>query len=312
MRCTHCNVENRSGARFCAACGEPLEVVETPPEATSCATCGASVKPGARFCPRCGAEIGQAIAANEGSGGSASRPTWAEDSGREAVPPSVTVDVSPAGGSVSRPTWAEDSGREAVPHSATVDVSLAGVSAQPPPPRQRRAAWPLAIVVALLSGACFLCAVIGFAAAPAFGGEVQSVPVVDPNRPDITILVEEAYISDMVKTSLPASIGGAMQLDVQPGNQIVATMEFSLILIRLQVTIHSRIAVEAGQMRVGVERIETGGQNLLELIGIDQITLGDEITGAIQKVLEDELGPGSRLLAIATDENRVTLTARWE
>ncbi len=166
--------------------------------------------------------------------------------------------------------------------------------------------------MALLSGCCLICVVIGLASAPAFGREIPPLPVVDPARPDITLFVEESYISEMLSSALPAAIGGTPRLDVQPGNRIVVTLNFSLLIVRLEVTVHTLLAVEDGQLRVRVERIETGGQDLLELIGIDQLSLGDEITGTLQRILERELGPGSRLLGIETDELRVILTARWE
>jgi hypothetical protein len=61
-----------------------------------------------------------------------------------------------------------------------------------------------------------------------------------------------------------------------------------------------------------VESVETGGRDVLDLVGIDQITLGEDITGRIQQGLEEELGEDARLLAIETDETHVILTARWE
>jgi len=115
-----------------------------------------------------------------------------------------------------------------------------------------------------------------------------------------------------VSAAMPAAIGGNPRLDVQPDNQIVVTVDFSLVLVRFEVGTYTRLTVEDGRVKVSIERIEAGGRNLLDLIGMDQIALGDEITGLIQQTLENELGPGSRLLAIATDEDRVILTARWE
>jgi hypothetical protein len=175
-----------------------------------------------------------------------------------------------------------------------------------------RPAWLVAVVTAIVSGACFLCVVLALAAGPAFGTALPPLAPEDPTRPDITILVEEAYISDMVSSGLPDAIDGDAALDVQPGNLIVTTIDFQLLIIRLQVVVNSRIAVEEGRIGVKVESIETGGQDLLDLIGMDQLVLGEDITGVIQNVLEDELGEGVRLLAIATDEARVILTARWE
>ena len=274
MRCPHCDAENRLGARFCGACGELLPAMANPPTVT-CVACGADVRPGARFCPRCGADI---------------KPVPGPPS---AMPDAVQVIEPSVGDATVRPS------------PPTVITPVDSVS-------HRRAAWLPALVMALLSSCCLLCAVIGLAAVPALNRELPPLPVVDAAQPDITLLVEETYIGERVSSALPAAIGGSPHLDVRPDNRVVVNLNFSLLIVRLEVGVHSLLAVEDGQLRVHVERIETGGHNLLELIGIDQLSLGDEITGTIQRVLERELGAGSRLLAIRTDEQRVVLTARWE
>ena len=55
MRCTRCDRENRSGARFCSGCG-----TELPP---SCPACGATAEPDGAFCDRCGARLAPDTAA---------------------------------------------------------------------------------------------------------------------------------------------------------------------------------------------------------------------------------------------------------
>ena len=55
MRCSACSHENRSQAKFCAACGAPLP--------RACASCGAELPDGARFCDACGVPVaGPAVA----------------------------------------------------------------------------------------------------------------------------------------------------------------------------------------------------------------------------------------------------------
>jgi class 3 adenylate cyclase len=49
MRCSHCQHENREGARFCAACGSSL--------ASKCPACGSQPPPGAAFCDHCGTPL---------------------------------------------------------------------------------------------------------------------------------------------------------------------------------------------------------------------------------------------------------------
>jgi Double zinc ribbon len=46
MQCPHCQVENRTGLRFCAECGAPLALL--------CSACGFSNEPGEKFCGGCG------------------------------------------------------------------------------------------------------------------------------------------------------------------------------------------------------------------------------------------------------------------
>jgi Double zinc ribbon/Adenylate and Guanylate cyclase catalytic domain len=49
VRCPHCEHENREGARFCEACGEPLT--------QTCPACGHRPRPGAAFCDHCGTPL---------------------------------------------------------------------------------------------------------------------------------------------------------------------------------------------------------------------------------------------------------------
>src|SRR5439155_25465123 len=59
MRCASCSHENRTQAKFCAACGSPL--------ARACAGCGAELPDGARFCDACGASVAGPVAAKPAS-----------------------------------------------------------------------------------------------------------------------------------------------------------------------------------------------------------------------------------------------------
>ncbi|MBI4588472.1 MAG: AAA family ATPase [Candidatus Rokubacteria bacterium] len=49
MNCPACGQDNREGARFCNACGRPVEA--------RCPSCGQGALPGARFCDGCGAAL---------------------------------------------------------------------------------------------------------------------------------------------------------------------------------------------------------------------------------------------------------------
>ncbi len=54
MGCPSCQQENRPEARFCAACGAPLEL--------ACPACGAAFRAGARFCDACGKPLAAEVA----------------------------------------------------------------------------------------------------------------------------------------------------------------------------------------------------------------------------------------------------------
>ena len=54
LGCQACGTENPLGARFCMACGAPLE--------RRCPTCGAEAPPEARFCMSCGGGLDEAAA----------------------------------------------------------------------------------------------------------------------------------------------------------------------------------------------------------------------------------------------------------
>ena len=49
MVCPSCQTENKEGARFCRACGSPLEL--------ACPSCGAPREPGQAFCDQCGSPL---------------------------------------------------------------------------------------------------------------------------------------------------------------------------------------------------------------------------------------------------------------
>ncbi|HET9720729.1 MAG TPA: zinc-ribbon domain-containing protein, partial [Solirubrobacteraceae bacterium] len=67
-RCSACGEENRSGRKFCAHCGSPLEL--------RCPSCQAANLPGERFCGECGAPLlGDAVPPAFGLGGPGGAPS---------------------------------------------------------------------------------------------------------------------------------------------------------------------------------------------------------------------------------------------
>ena len=320
MECPRCHAENRPDARFCGHCGEALALPDemATSEATICPHCGSPVTSGAVFCGRCGTPVSSEFPSRSPSQPPSTAELGASIPARTVVQPStaaptpVVKRVVQAAAPAPLHTGDKHSSRpESRFPPATFAPKVGGTSSV-----TRRPAWILLVVLALASGAFFACLVVGLAAAPAFGRTVPPLPSRSPDRPDITISVEEAYLSDMVGQALPDIIDGEATLDVRPGNQIVVTVDFQLLIVRLQVVVNSSVSVEQGRIRVAVESIETGdGSNrydLLDLLGKDELVLGDDITQLVQGTLEEELGEGAQLLTIGTDETRVILTARWE
>lgn len=293
MRCPNCDHDNRLGARFCGRCGASLkEPVAEEPLASNCPVCGALVRPGAGFCSRCGT----VLETREESKTPSQSPTRMAPAQPHAASP-LPEDIRAQ--SPSAPSWDVAPSVEGAPPA---DVSSPS----------RGPAWPLAIGSVVLFALLSCCFVAALAVVPAFGASLPAPPAIDPARPDLTILVEEAYISDMLDEALPNGISGEAELDVRPGNELVVIASFDLLLFRLEVIVNAGIAVESGQVEVWVKSVETGGRDILELINVDQVTLGRDFTGAIQRGLENELGPGSRLLSITTTDEQVILAARWE
>lgn len=63
--CTNCGREVAVGKRFCAGCGQSMNLLaatdEPAPTILSCAKCGVAISPGKRFCTRCGQPIDTAM-----------------------------------------------------------------------------------------------------------------------------------------------------------------------------------------------------------------------------------------------------------
>lgn len=164
-----------------------------------------------------------------------------------------------------------------------------------------------AMVMSILS----CCALAGLAAAPALSDSVPPPPVPDPTRPDVTIIVAEPYLNRALTDSLPGTVQGKATLDVQPGNRMVVTAVFDLALTELQVVTTLRLTAEAGQVQIVVENIEAGGHDILRLLGTDSDALSQAMSAAIQEQVEAGLGKGAQIMGIVTDEERITITARW-
>ncbi len=279
MQCPSCGFNNRADARFCKRCGTHLLTEAAAPqvEGRTCPGCGAALRSGARFCKRCGTQV--------------------EAQDRPAAPPSTPHRREPETVFAASPA---PPGTDPPP------------SAPARPPPQRAVPWLWGVVVFLLMGSLSCCGVFAIAMAPALSISVPPPPEADPQRADLTIYVGESYLNEAVSAALPGTTAGETDLDIQPGNQIVTTADFDLLITTLQVLVTARIGVEDGEVAVWVESIEAGGSDILDLLGVTGIEVGESITGSIAERIEKELGAGAQLLDITTSEEEVILTARWE
>jgi ribosomal protein L40E len=319
MQCANCGFENRGNARFCGRCGHPLapgasapvprpseaaprsdvapaksDVAATevrPNAAQICVACGTALKPGARFCPRCGTAVEEL------------RSPPSRDIPAVAWAPSPAVEAASLP-QAARPIEPEAGRSRSAPSSLAVD---------PAPVRREsggRYRWALGLLVCALSALCFFCAIVGLAVGSAFGDTVAALPEVDPSSPDLTLYVGEHYVGAMLDEGLPGGIETETTLDVKPNNLLVLTSRLDLLLVQPEIVITSRLFVVDGRIQIVVEDVKAGEHDIFRLIGMDGWTLGDELVGVVQSGLERELGPGSRLLDITTDENWIIIKAR--
>ena len=55
--CSSCGKLLRSNARFCSACGTPVQAKKPEPTAPVCPVCGKTLRAGVLFCNSCGAKL---------------------------------------------------------------------------------------------------------------------------------------------------------------------------------------------------------------------------------------------------------------
>lgn len=295
MQCPQCGFANRDDARFCKRCGRGLQTA-APPE-QMCAACGAALKPGARFCARCGQPTtGQPVAPP------VARP--------EAAPPravSPEPPLPPFRLEVAPPVYHEAAPPRAV--SPEPSVAAEGPSTQRAG-RDGVMRWLWVVIAAGMAFSLACCVLSGLALLPALSETPPETSAGDPAGHDITIMVKESYLNKNLTALLPENGLRGATLDVQPGNRLVTTANFQIFVVSLDLRLTARIAVVAGEIEIAVEDIETGGLSILELLGMDNVTLGKNFTQALREQLENELGEGSQLLDITTDEEHIILKAR--
>ena len=169
----------------------------------------------------------------------------------------------------------------------------------------------LGCVGALVMSMVSCCALAGLATSPAFGEAVPSPPSADRLLPDVTMLIREQFMNRALIEALPEAVPVKGELDVQPGNRLVFSGEFTLLIAKVPVVMTLFLTFEGGQLRIAVESIEAAGYDLTELTGMDASSLTDSLSGPLQKQIEAGLGPGAEIMGISTDDEQIIITARW-
>lgn len=164
---------------------------------------------------------------------------------------------------------------------------------------------------AIIVGVFGCCLLAGLAMAPAFRYEVPPPPVSDASHPDITVVVQEAFLDRMLTAPLPAPLSEGASLDIQGDDRLVISGRFNVLTQELEVVITLRMFVQSGRLQIAVEGVEAAGQDLLDLLNIDWETLGRRMSQAIQGEVEAGLGEGAQILGLRMDEDRIIITARW-
>ncbi len=164
-----------------------------------------------------------------------------------------------------------------------------------------------AVIVMLISS----CVLMGLMVAPAFNAQLTPPPDVNESISDITIFVREAYLDRMLTGALPGSLADKASIDIQSNNRLVISASVDLLLTEVDVVITLSMLAEAGEIRLGIESIETGGQDILELIDFDQEALAGRMGRLIQEQVEAGLGEGARVLGVRMDGEQIIITARW-
>ncbi|MBN1921954.1 MAG: zinc ribbon domain-containing protein [Anaerolineae bacterium] len=282
MQCPQCGFENREDARFCKRCGHVLQGA-SPPVILTCPVCGAALKPGARFCARCGHEC-------------TPRPGSASPQEHQPVQPAAPVPVSADRDAIRPPVKLVGSGLSKPANAKRAERSIVG--------------WWLALVALGLMFCLSCCGVLALGLLPGLNDTPPAAILGDPNGHDITILVREAYLNENLVAILPEKGLKDASLDVQPNNLLMTTANFDLVFVSLELKIMARLSVVDGEIVVSIEDIVAGGSDLMQFLNMDEVTLGKNFTRALREQLENELGEGSRLLDITTDEEHIILKAR--
>jgi hypothetical protein len=252
MKCPRCSFENRSDARFCKQCGQPLQAQAASPAppplpGRACPACGATAKPGARFCPRCGKPL----------------PTVSTPSTPPSAQPPLPSPPAPPDQMPTQPSMSP------FPQPSTQQPGYATPPAQPPsvtppPPRERPPRWAwwaggaavFLCLIAVVAGIVFVPKLIG-------GGEEPTAsPTPAPTEAPTLALTEPpteapteppTEIPTEAPTAVPAETPTEAPSPLAFGAQITLSVLPDTVqagdLVTVTVTITNDGEVEFGSLR---------------------------------------------------------------
>ena len=177
---------------------------------------------------------------------------------------------------------------------------------------ERRTRGPLltgcaaAVIVSVLS----CCLLTGLAVSPALTTSVQPPPVTDPTEPDLTVVVEEAFLHRTLTEALPEPVSRGASVEVRQDNRLVMALEVDLLFRQLELVITMHLSARDGDLNVRMESVEAAGYDLLDLLGVDREALGRLMDQAIQRQVEAGLGEEARILGVTTGDHQLVITAR--
>jgi hypothetical protein len=167
------------------------------------------------------------------------------------------------------------------------------------------------LVAAVVMAALSCCLLGALAALPALTTEVPPPPGPEPGQPDLTVIVLESFMNRMLAQTLPDTLSGVSELDVQPGNRLVVTTKLDLLLTDLDIVITLLFGVETGQARFTLESLEAGDYDLADLFDVNTDTLTEQMSKALQQQIVAGLGTNVELVSIVTTDDQLIIQARW-
>jgi len=158
-------------------------------------------------------------------------------------------------------------------------------------------------------------ALLALAVLTAVGGDLPPIKP-DPNRPDITIVVQEAFFQQMIARLLPGDAARDVTVKTQSGGVIVAQGQARLGLLGQQTSmpfsLAMRLSAQNGRMKVEVTDIKVGDNPAMSAAAQAMLGgLGDQASQAINDQVMAGLGRDAYIMDVTTDGPRLVIRARW-